>query len=93
MDIVDDDTMRCAILPGDYLYNEFEAETCNVRQMMLKEILPGKEIDRFRPFHRMTYKTKPLVYTGQELHVFNLKKMPYKIHLFYFVGNDHFHLP
>jgi hypothetical protein len=61
--------------------------------MTLKEVLPGKEIDRYRPYHRMTYRLKPLAYTGHELHVLNLKKMPYKIHLFYFVGDDHFHLP
>jgi hypothetical protein len=93
VDIVDEESLRCTLLPGDHLYNEFEPEATNVKQMTLKEILPGKEIDNFRAFHRLIYKTKPMMYTGHDLHILNLSKMPYKVHLFYFATDDRFYLP
>lgn len=92
VDIIDDDNFRCTLLPGDHLYNHFEPEMVNVQKMKLKDVLPDKEIDRFRAIHRMIYRIKPLVYTGHELHVSNLSKMPYKMHLFYYSG-DNFYLP
>lgn len=88
----DNDSLRCTLLPGDHLYNEFEPEHTNVREMPLKEILPNKEIDSYRAIHRMIYRVKPVRYTGHELFISNLEKMPYKAHLFYFSG-DNLHLP
>lgn len=92
IDIVDNEDLRCAVLPGDHLYNEIEAETANVRQMTLKEVVPDKGSEVFRAMHRMVYRIKPIIYTGHELHVHNLSTIPHKIHLFYYAG-DNFHLP
>lgn len=92
VDIIDDDSLRCTILPGDHLYNSIDPDTTNVRKMTLKDVLPDKEIDNFRAIHRMVYRTKPIIYTGHQLYISNLQKMPHKTHLFYYSG-DSFYLP
>jgi hypothetical protein len=92
VNVTDDDSLRCTLLPGDHLYNEFEPEHTNIREMTLKGVFPNKDIDKFRAIHRMIYRIKPVIYTGHELFASNLDKMPYKMHLFYF-ADDNLSLP
>jgi len=84
----DDDSLRCILMPEDHFYNHVEPESVALKEMKRAEIIPDKEIDKFRAIHRLTYKMKPLMYTGHELHVSNVSKMPHKMHLFYFAGSD-----